>query len=76
MSSATNNKAQQPKPKQTPKAKAKQVEAFDAIVIGAGHNGLTAAATLARKGKRGSKAGDKKRKTDSTPGSAKKARVA
>jgi len=36
----------------TPAGKQKQVEAFDAIVIGAGHNGLTAAATLARKGKR------------------------
>jgi len=35
-----------------PAGKQKQVEAFDAIVIGAGHNGLTAAATLARKGKR------------------------
>ena len=36
----------------TPAGKQKKVEAFDAIVIGAGHNGLTAAATLARKGKR------------------------
>ena len=25
---------------------------FDAIIVGGGHNGLTAAATLARKGKR------------------------
>ena len=40
------------KVKATPAGKQKQVEAFDAIVIGAGHNGLTAAATLARKGKR------------------------
>ncbi len=40
------------KAKTTPAGKQKQVEAFDAIVIGAGHNGLTAAATLARKGKR------------------------